>query len=968
MKKSKKQTEDEIQIVLNYANSIIATLREPFLVIDKNLRVVSVNRSFCITFKVTEKESVGKLLPNLGNKQWNIPKLIHLLKEILPQKTVVKDYEVEHDFKIIGHRIMNLNARQLRVPRKIAGLIIKAEEEEEEEEEEELILLAVEDITEMKKVQANLRQLEKLVSKKESEKYFQTIFDTATDGILVADLKNRKFSMGNETICQKLGYNLEEIKKLGIADIHPKKDLPYVLDQFKRQVKGEFTLARDIPIKRKDGTVFFADVNSRVVVLDGKKFLLGFFRDITIRRQTEEALKESEKRYRSLFETSRDAIMTLDPPSWNFTSANAATLKMFGVKSEADFIIYPPWKLSPRLQPDGLDSKAKAKAMIDLAVKKGSNLFVWTHKKITGQEFFAEVFLSRVKSDQKVFLQAIVRDVTDKKKIEEERKAQIYFLESLEQVDRAIKSETNIDKMLQKVVKTTLSIFNCDRAWLFYPCDPNAPAFRVPVEINKPEYPGAGVQNVDVPMTPDMAENLREALNSSEPVIYLAGTERPINKVTAKQFKVKSQMFIALYPKFGKPWVFGMHQCSFPRIWTNEERRLFKEISRRISDGLSTALFLRELQESENRYHSIVELSPEGIAIHSEGKVVFANQAAVRLLGGKKLTEVIGRPVLDFVHADSQPIIKERIQKMLKEGTHVSPLEEKFVRLDGRSILVETSAMPLTYQGKPAIQVMFKDITKRKAAEEELESRVKDRTVELAEANIKLKELDEMKDEFLNIATHELKTPLIPIKSQLQLLLNNDFGQINSEQKKSLEMIFRNEERLNRLVSDVLDISRIESRKLKLMKEKASLEKIVKNTITEFIPVAKENNITIDFKTESLPLLLIDSRRISQVIGNLLNNAIKFTPDSGKIKVELTKLGNQALIKITDTGIGISAKNLKNVFAPFFQVEIGLVRKFSGSGLGLSICKGIVEAHNGSIKVESKGEGKGSTFSFTLPL
>jgi len=124
MKKIKKtkQTEKEVRIALKYANSILATLREPFLVINKNLRVVSASSSFYTTFKVAEKETIGQLLPDLGNGQWNIPKLIQLLKEILPQKTVVTNYEVEHDFKTIGYRIMNLNALQLRVPKKIATL------------------------------------------------------------------------------------------------------------------------------------------------------------------------------------------------------------------------------------------------------------------------------------------------------------------------------------------------------------------------------------------------------------------------------------------------------------------------------------------------------------------------------------------------------------------------------------------------------------------------------------------------------------------------------------------------------------------------------------------------------------------------------------------------------------------------------------------------------------------------------
>jgi len=153
--------------------------------------------------------------------------------------------------------------------------------------------------------------------------------------------------------------------------------------------------------------------------------------------------------------------------------------------------------------------------------------------------------------------------------------------------------------MMNDALETVLSIFDCDRTWLFYPCDPDAPSFRVPMEIAKPEYPGAKVLNVDVSIPPDMAQNLREALESAGPVTYIVGTERPINKVSTEQFGVKSMMMVALYPKLGKPWAFGLHQCSTSRIWTKEEIKLFKEISCRISDGLSSLLFLHDLQESE---------------------------------------------------------------------------------------------------------------------------------------------------------------------------------------------------------------------------------------------------------------------------------------------------------------------------------------------------------------------------------
>jgi len=231
-----------------------------------------------------------------------------------------------------------------------------------------------------------------------------------------------------------------------------------------------------------------------------------------------------------------------------------------------------------------------------------------------------------------------------------------------------------------------------------------------------------------------------------------------------------------------------------------------------------------------------------------------------------------------------------------------------------------------------------------------------------------LKELDELKDNFLNTTSHELKTPLAPIKSQLQLLMAGDFGKLNKEQQESLEMIFRNEERLNRLVSDVLDISRIRSHKLKLILEKFSLAKVIQEVVKEMKPVARNNKIDLTVKLADLPMTTGDPHRIAQVIGNLFNNAIKFTPKKGEITVEAEAKEKELMVKVIDTGIGISPKNLKKLFTPFLQLETGLSRKHGGTGLGLVISKGIVEAHGGKIWAESKGKDKGSTFSFTLPI
>ena len=399
-------------------------------------------------------------------------------------------------------------------------------------------------VNELGKKVSQTKQTEEAL--RESEERYRAIFEGAAEGILIADIRTKRFVYANPTICRMLEYTEEELKRMSVGDIHPQEELRNVIFEFEAQAQEKKILAANISCLRKDGTTIYADINTSKVFIDGRECNVGFFSDIakrkqaeealwdsnekltalfqsspmaiitldpdgnvtfwnpaaekmfgwkekevtgrflpyvpegkksehhamrnrvlrgegfhnvealhqkkdgsdinisistvplkdstgsisgimsvivdiTERKQTEEALLESEEKYRSLFNSSRDAIMTLAPPTWLFTSGNPATVELFKGRDEAEFISLGPWQLSPERQPDGKPSAEKAKEMIETAMRNGSHFFEWTHCHSDGTPFPAEVLLTRMEQRGQVLLQATVRNITERKQVEEQR-------------------------------------------------------------------------------------------------------------------------------------------------------------------------------------------------------------------------------------------------------------------------------------------------------------------------------------------------------------------------------------------------------------------------------------------------------------------------------------------------------------------------------------------------------------------
>lgn len=229
------------------------------------------------------------------------------------------------------------------------------------------------------------------------------------------------------------------------------------------------------------------------------------------------------------------------------------------------------------------------------------------------------------------------------------------------------------------------------------------------------------------------------------------------------------------------------------------------------------------------------------------------------------------------------------------------------------------------------------------------------------------KRLDKAKTEFLSITSHELRSPMTPMRGQLQMLLEGYFGKLNKKQKESLNIILRNTERLDKIISDFLEVSRIEAARLKFEFKKINPVEITKRIIKEMQGFMPEKEIKIELKHDNIPIINADPNRLGQILRNLLNNAIKFTPKKGKITITCKMQKNMILFIVQDTGVGIKKSDQIRIFEPFYQADNMYQHKSGGTGLGLAIIKGIVEAQGGKIWVESK-IGKGSKFYFTIPL
>ena len=516
-------------------------------------------------------------------------------------------------------------------------------------------------------------------------------------------------------------------------------------------------------------------------------------------------------------------------------------------------------------------------------------------------------------------------------------------------------------------------------------------------------------------------------------------------------------------------------------------------LKRRLSEQNNSEISFNEYEE---KYKSIVSILPDGVVIHQNGKIVFANDAASKIMKVKKKEDIIGKIAIEFVHPDFRELALERIKKSITEKTPAQTIEEVFIDFEGNPLNVFVTAIPFQFEGKPSMLTVFSDISTLKKTEQELiqskeraeesenifndfmkyspiyvffkdadirpirlslnyekmigmpinqllgktmdelfpsdlaksmvaddlrilkenkvieveeefnghfyntikfpihikekprylagftiditerkqaEILLQEKNIELQKAKEKAEEGERLKTSFLQNISHEIRTPMNAIIGFTSFLDDPDLSL--QKRQNYVSIITNSANQLLSIVNDILTISSIDTKQETVHLTKVCVNDIIFNLHSIFKPQAENKNISINFKTElsdENSKILCDSTKLTQILSNLISNALKFTKD-GEIEFGYTGTGDvrtgrdlSLQFYVKDTGIGIKNEYQQIIFERFHQADTSISQKYGGTGIGLAISKGFVELLGGKIWVESEYE-KGSTFYFTIP-
>ncbi|GEM_PF-296107 len=667
-----------------------------------------------------------------------------------------------------------------------------------------------------------------------------------------------------------------------------------------------------------------------------------YFQDVTERWQTEEALRDSEGRFRVMADSSPIVIWVTDNRG-AIEFVNRAYLEFFGVRQEQ---IQGPGGWQPLLHPDDVEEYAaryfaalreRKPFIAEARVRHADGSWRWIASHGVPRFSVSGEFLGHVGSSP---------DITEHKRAQEALAESARLKDALYQFADRLQHTKLLNDVYQAALQAIVGALQCDRASILLFDDTGvmrfvgshglSEAYRNAVEGHspwKPEQKDPEPVCISDVNTADLGDSL---------------------KATVRAEGIGALSFIPLVSN-GKLIGKFMTYYDAPHVYTPEEVELGTTVARQLAFAIERKRAEELLQHNAKQLALITDAAPVFIAYcDTQARFKFVNKPyAARF--GLKPEDCIGKRISEIVGEDAYEFFREYVARVLRGepirfeiGVQYAGIGERFVHC---SYAPELDA----YGNVVGFVAAITDITERKRIEEALR-----------QSEERLRETDRRKDEFLATLAHELRNPLAPLHNALQVMKLKGDDAPTVERCRS--MMERQLGHMVRLVDDLLDVSRISRGKVELRKERAELATIVQQAVETNRPLleASGQNFFMDMPAERI-VVEADVARLVQIIGNLLNNACKFTHEGGHIWLTVERDGEEAVIRVRDTGVGIAADEFGRIFEMFTQLDTSLERTQSGLGIGLTLVKTLTEMHGGTVEVYSEGTGFGSEFIVRLP-
>jgi len=901
-----------------YSESIIDTVREPLLVLDADLRVVSASRSFYEVFKVKPKETVGQLIYDLGNKQWDIPKLRELLEDILPKKATFDNYEVEHDFATIGRRVMLLNARRIPMP----------------PEKPKVILLAIEDITKRKITE-------------ESYLGLAAIVNTSIDGVIGKTLQGDIISWNNGA--EKIyGYTEKEMQGQNISLLAPPGYKQEILDQLKKLRTGELIKNHETKRVRKDGVII--DVSLTLSSIKDKSGNIygvsAIMHDITEQNKAKLLMTVSEYS-ESIINTVREPLIVLDQ-DLRVVTVSRSFYEVFKVKPEETVgqLIYDlgnkQWNI-PKLR-ELLETILPQKTTFDnYEVEHDFSTIGHRIMLLNARQ------IQRVLGKERIILLAI-EDITERREIEngleKTRKELEVIKKSADEASDFAESVINTVREPLISLDQDLRVVTVSRS--FYE------VFKVkPEETVGQLIYDLGNKQWNIPKLRELLETIlpqKATFDNYEVEHNFATIGRRVMLLNARQIER------------GR----GKERVILLAIEDITER---KEIEAGLEKTRKELEVIKQSEDEAREYaESIINTVREPlIALDQDLRVVSVSRSFYEVFKVNP-KETLGQLIYDLGNKQWDiPKLRELLETILPKKTTFDnyEVEHDFATIGRRVMLLNARQIHRVLGKERVILLAIEDITERR----EIEIGLVKAHEELKDLAAELKRAARVKSEFLANMSHELRTPLNSINGFSEVLYDETFGPLNEKQRVYVNNVLTSGKHLLLLINQILDMAKVEAGKMKLALSILPMKNLLNDISMLVADMVSKKKIEMLLEiADDLPDIEADELKVKEIIYNLLSNAVKFTPEGGKIGMRAKKNDSVIAVTVWDTGVGIAPENMGKIFEGFFRVDTPYSRVTEGTGLGLPLSKKLVELHGGKFSVESAGLGKGTSVRFTLPI